>query len=475
LRKHQKQSTGWAIKFFKQTFKSDIKIFIIISMFLTTNHFSILISIIFVCLGSPIHAQGLSLEQCIEKALENNKNLKTAKLDQDFAQKQKESARPYIYPQIELRGDYQYNIQLPTQLIPAAAFGGPKDSYSASQFGVPHNLGTDLLINQVLYNQQLFSAFKLVNSGVEIAQIQMKKAEEDVVYNVSATFYAAQILAKQIEFIDKNVNNLEKLIQTTDLLQKNRLAKSTDVDRLVLNKDNLKVQKSTVQSQYDQTLHTLQLLMGMSQNEDISLATDTQEVEIFDTDSTLTIDPQQRTDYQLLQKREEFLRLERQNTKEGLYPTLNAVFQGGYDGFSNVQNKFLGFYNYSFVALRLVVPVFDGGMKVNKMQQKAIEIQKINAQKELLKDNIELELYKAVSQLENAQISIENQKENIALAEKIYNQIQLQFREGQASINDILQSENEINQSQNNYLASLIKYKQAILEIQKASGNLLNK
>jgi len=59
-------------------------------MFLRTNHFFTLILAIFVCFHSlPVYAQGLSLEQCIEIALENNKNLKAVKLDQDFAQKQK--------------------------------------------------------------------------------------------------------------------------------------------------------------------------------------------------------------------------------------------------------------------------------------------------------------------------------------------------------------------------------------------------
>ncbi|HPS65055.1 MAG TPA: TolC family protein, partial [Ignavibacteria bacterium] len=70
--------------------------------------------------------------------------------------------------------------------------------------------------------------------------------------------------------------------------------------------------------------------------------------------------------------------------------------------------------------------------------------------------------------------NIKSRKEQLSLAEKIYDQTQLQFKEGLINITDVIQSDNSLREAQNNYLVSTINLLNARLSWKKASGKLIN-
>jgi outer membrane protein TolC len=73
------------------------------------------------------------------------------------------------------------------------------------------------------------------------------------------------------------------------------------------------------------------------------------------------------------------------------------------------------------------------------------------------------------------QKNINAKKGQVALAEKVYKQIQLQFKEGTVSLTDVIQAENSLLDAQSNYLTSLVQILKAELEWKKATGQLVQK
>jgi outer membrane protein TolC len=55
----------------------------------------------------------------------------------------------------------------------------------------------------------------------------------------------------------------------------------------------------------------------------------------------------------------------------------------------------------------------------------------------------------------------------------VYGQSQLQYKEGVASLSDLLNAETELRSAQNNYINALVQLKLAALELRKANGSLL--
>ena len=85
-------------------------------------------------------AQTLTLEQCIDSALLNNRNIRISQQDIILAGEKNKEVKSNLLPKLNGMADYRYYTDLPYQLMPASAFGGPAGTYKEVQFGVPQNL-----------------------------------------------------------------------------------------------------------------------------------------------------------------------------------------------------------------------------------------------------------------------------------------------------------------------------------------------
>ena len=78
------------------------------------------------------------------------------------------------------------------------------------------------------------------------------------------------------------------------------------------------------------------------------------------------------------------------------------------------------------------------------------------------------------NQYRSAINNIKNEKDNLALSEKVYKATQLQYQEGVISSIDLVQAESSYNESTNNYYAKLLNLYIARINLEQGKGNLLN-
>lgn len=185
---------------------------------------------------TPIRAmaQVLTLKQCIDTALQNNRNLSLSSQDILLASEKRKEVAGNLLPKINASADYRYYTDLPYQLMPASVFGGPAGTYKEVQFGVPQTLAANLQLNVPVVNPAVLGALKTTKVATELTDLQHIKTEEDVILDVSQAYFNAQILLSQITFLDTNIFNMAKLIKTTSLLYEQQVVKKTDVDRIQL-------------------------------------------------------------------------------------------------------------------------------------------------------------------------------------------------------------------------------------------------
>jgi outer membrane efflux protein len=78
----------------------------------------------------------------------------------------------------------------------------------------------------------------------------------------------------------------------------------------------------------------------------------------------------------------------------------------------------------------------------------------------------------ARSQLTNNLLTIDSQKENVKLAEEVLLNTQNNYRQGLASLTDLLEAERSLSDAKNNYTTALLDYKLAEIELLKSQGKL---
>ncbi|MCB9013027.1 MAG: TolC family protein [Bacteroidales bacterium] len=414
------------------------------------------------------HAQSLTLEQCIDTALLYNRNILLAQHDVNISTEKNKEIKGNLLPKLNGIADYRYYTDLPYQLMPAAAFGGPEGTYKEVQFGVPQSMNANLQLVAPLFNSSALSAIKSTRIAIELSEIQKSKTDEDIVLEVSNAYYNAQIILTQIAFLDSNIINTNKLVKTTTLLFQQEIAKGTDVDRLKLQVEQIGIQKSTVISQYYQVLNVLKFLMGKPISDSIEVlpTENLPEKENFQAQIT--------TDILLIDKKIEFSNSELAGLRNLRLPSLNAYGVYGTTGFGTTgSNSFINFYPIGYVGAQLSVPIFNGKVIQHKIANKKIEIEKSSIQKEVVIEKSKLDLKNAEMQYKLAKRNISMLSTQIILAKKIYDNTILQNQQGLANITDLLLSDNALRETQQNYLLALINLRKAELEYKRVTGNLI--
>ncbi|MVM37807.1 TolC family protein [Spirosoma sp. HMF3257] len=423
--------------------------------------------------NSLVQAQDQTLEQLINKALTNNFSVQSARLDEIKTEAQIAEVKANARPQVNLSGDYRRYLKIPGQVIPASVFGGPEGSYSAVAFGLPYNLSTTVQATQALYNQSLLIATKAAKASRNLSALQTQKTKEDVAYNVSATYYNLQTTAQQIAFLRSNLIATERLIRITELRRQNQLAQGIDVDRLQLSKTASQTQIESLQATYNQLLNNLKFLTGIPQTDSLQVWTAIEKTIPVAPGNEYTIN---RTDLQLIDQQKIINGLEQQNVKSSFVPTVNAygvanstVYAIGGD---NSYAKNLPGY---WLGLQLNWNVFDGLARKAKLGQKKIDDQKLDLQLRQTRESISMDIANSRNKFLVEQQNLTTNQSQVTLAEKVYTQTQLQFKEGTVDITDVVQAENSLRDAQNNYLTTLVNLRTAELDWKKATGSLINR
>lgn len=407
-----------------------------------------------------------TLSECLQIAMDNNLSIAVAREGVAFSLEKRKEASISIRPKAFAAFDYRLYGNLPTQLLPAEAFGGPSGVYNEAEFGVPHVLNLNLQASYPLYNPAARAAVGVARLASLTAELQVRKTREETAYTVSATYYQAQIAANQVLFLEGNIRNLARLAENMRLLKEQLLAKGTDVDKIVLQHDLLLAQLTAAQAGYEQAVNALKFQMGWSPEAALVVPAEPDSL-------ASNAGSGAPADLLLLQQQQQIISAETKTARAARLPVVSLYGFYGYTGFGKTgDNAFFKEFPLSYIGVQAVVPLYDGGLTRSKLNQKAIEQKRISQQEQLLREKYELDRRNAELNIRANRQILAAQGGNIQLAERLFEQTQTQLREGVATVPDVLQAENTLREAQNNYLNALVKLRISELEWLRAAGLL---
>lgn len=414
-------------------------------------------------------AQTWSLEQCIDTAQIHNKSLQIGRNNMTIGEQKQKEATANLFPKVNVVGDYKYFTDLPYQLMPMSTFNptAPEGQFREAQFGVPHNMSAAIQVALPLYNPQIYGGIRTTKIAAEITELQYKKTEEQVFFEISNLYYNIQILQHQLAFVDSNIVNTAKLLENLQLLHQQLMIKGTDVKKVELQLEQLKTQKDIIANNAEQVLNALKLSMGKPSTLNIQVETDIQ-FNINEYTNATTVD------LQLINSQKSLLNSELKTLKNSRLPSVSLYGSYGQTGFGydKKPNDFLKFFPSSFVGLQLSYPLFNGTVTYRKINQKKIEIQNCQLQISLVTDQNNMLIENANRRRAVTQKTIANTLSQIDLARTVYEQTSLQQKEGTANLTDVLLADNTLREAQQNYLSAIVEYLKADLELKKLTGNI---
>jgi len=420
-----------------------------------------------------------TLQECIDTALQKSLQLKSDKYDLAKTQAGIGQAYSSLLPSVNASGSYQYYFQLQKQVIPADVFGGPAGKYEATSLSTPQSKSLGVQLNQTLFNASSLIALKAAKVEVNLNELQIRSSKEDLVYNVSATYYNIQSILKQQVLAQSNLAIDESLLQVTSDQFRAGLATQTDLDRLTVQRDNTRATLQNTSNSLEKQYNMLKLLMNIPLESDIIVVQDEyDEAAALATQQKGDFDPTQKTNYRQVMENKKVADLQRRNIKAGYLPSLSLGANYGLYGYNSNANPFKNlnstWYPASYVSLSLSIPIFDGFSKKYQIRQQEIVISKYDVQAESTLQQNRKDVADASADLKSNYITLQSQQRNLALAQKVLTDINTQYKSGLVKLTDAINSQSELETAQNNYITALINIKQAELNLKKANGTLLN-
>lgn len=437
-----------------------------------------------------------SAKQAVEFAMKNATDVKNALLDIQIQKQANREITAIALPQMNasINGTHYFDIPvttLPDFISPSVynvlVNNGVRDGsgnpiqFPSSGFGsVPAKFGTSwngsggVDVSQILFDGQVFIGLKARSSALNLAKQSAEVTKEQIKANVYKLYYQLLVGKKQATSIDANIERFEKLLNDTREIYKNGFAEKLDVDKVEVQLNNLKTEKEKIDNQLEIGNAALKFLINLPQKDTLMLTDSLDEKEISTISLADSFDIKNRKEYQQLST---VLKLNKYNVKRyqlSRIPTLAAF--GSYS--KNAQrNDFTFFdkgdwFSTSIVGVKLSIPLFDGGGRYARIHKAKDELQKTKNTMERLEQAIHFDVNSSKQKLESALKTLDNQKSNVTLAEKVYNSTKFKYEQGLGSNMEIYNVQTELKVAQNNYYGALYDAIIAKIDFLKATGTL---
>jgi outer membrane protein len=415
-----------------------------------------------------------TVKQAVEYATKNATAVKNALIDIQIQKQTNNEITALAYPQISAGGTLNDFLTIPTSLLPGQIFGGAPGSFIPVQFGTKFNATGSIDAAQILFDGQVFVGLQARSAAMNLAGKTVEVTAEQIKANVYKIYYQLVVSKKQLGSIDANIERFEKLLYDVKQIYKQGFAEKLDVDKIEVQLNNIKTEKFKIDNLIETGNAGLKFLMNMPQKETLIL-TDTINEEILKNNILDTAyDYKSRKDVQLLDIAAELAGYNVRRYKLSKIPTLVAF--GSYQ--KNAQRTKFDFFESkpwfttALVGLKLSAPLFDGNARRSKIKKATLELNKLNNTREQAKQGIDYEVNAAIIKMKSAILTIDNQKQNMALAEKVYNVSKKKYESGLGNNQEIYNAQAELKVSQNNYYSALYDAIIAKVDYLKAVGKL---
>ena len=435
----------------------------------------------------------LSLQDAQEYALAHNKQLLNAKEDIAITEAQYKQQLASGLPQVNGNMDYMtnFNYEVEFSFGNGAASEPPDINYSLLDEGdeeilrflteimapsgpstikMEDQMNAQVRVTQLLFSGQFWVGLQIADIARGLSEKQWEKTSVDIKEQVTNTYYLILVSKQSQAILNRNLDNLKETLTHTRNMFEAGVVEKSDVDQIRMNVSLLRNTLESTRRNVQLSYNMLKIQLGLDQQKDIRLRDDLASV-LRQAENDLLgqpLDPQNNLTYQLMDyqesMQEEMVDLEKWSyapTISGFYSYTEKIMTTGFD--LSPKNA---------AGLTLSLPIYSGGLRKAKVNQARIELDKTRRSKSLLEDQLQLQENQLKFELRSAMDNYLTQKENVEVAQSVYDSYYNKYKQGMVSSLDLTQANNNYLQAENNYFSSVLKMLQARLALEKLYNTL---
>ncbi len=450
------------------------------------------------CFGSILGQQDsvlrLNHQQAIEYALTHNYDYKNAELDVLKAKKRVQETTAMGLPQVSTDFSYQY---IPGD-VPSLSFGksdgeGPSqevldsiidptnipdfyrllgDAFGGeSKIAEKHSATWNVQVSQLIFSGEYIVGLQTAKTYRMLSGVAYDKSATDTKADISSSYFSCLILKENVGILKENLRIMDTTLLHSGAFLKTGFIDSSSYNSVKLIRTNLENTVITVERQTYQMLSLLKIQLGMEINQELILTDGldnfiNEEELLVLSNSEFVLD--NNIDYQMLKVQEQLngkmVRLE----KVKYLPTIAAFY--------NYQKKIRpGDVDFSIphmVGLTASWSIFTGGSRNAKLKQAKIELEQAKNTKLQMTQMLRMQYNQALYDLLTSYEKYLLQKESLELAQSIFEDNSIKYKEGVATSDELYDSQSQFLTAQSNYYSTLLELYNSKINIKKALNNL---
>jgi outer membrane protein len=460
-----------------------------------------------VLVAAPLQAQQapepervMTLDDVVRTALERNRQLEAARLDQTGADQQVREAWGNVYPQVNLVSTFTRNLEVPQQFLPAQIFDPEAEpgALIPVRFGTDNNWFGQIRAEQPLFQPGIFIGVGAANRYQSLKTEEVRGTAQLVATRARHAYYDVLLAEEALRLNQNAVARVRQTLEETRARQRAGLASEYDVLRLEVQLANLEPRLRQSDNQAAAARRALATEMGMDGGEEVRVAgslaalrLDAEEndpanrqilafvglrsPEAMPIDEILHTAWQRRSDLRQLEwtrrLRQSELRYEQAEylprvSLFGLYSVTaqedgKPVFFGGSDA-----TRLYG----QQVGVQVTIPIFSGFQRPARVQQRQAAMRQVEVQQRLARVQIENQLRTLQDNVIEARERTDAQRRAVQQAQRGYEIVRRQYREGISSQLEVTDAEGALRESEFNYAQAVYDYLVARSRLDEAVG-----
>jgi outer membrane protein len=400
-----------------------------------------------------------------EHALLYNRNIKNSGLAIDQSQERLREAISAGLPQVNASADYSnaMGAQISIQF---------DENMPATQIPIRPTSNFNLQVGQLIFNGNYIVGIQLAKLGRILSEKNLKKTEQDVVSQVTESYFLTLLSEESLRILRNNTENLNDIYRKTEPLVKVGMMEKLELDQLSVQVNSLSNAVRSAERQYEMAKNMLRIQLGVTADTELELTDNL--VDIIEKEmgpgSDLNFDMALNADYQLLEVQEELTEKQVDLQKAAYLPSVT------------------GFYNYTYkllkpafdmspphiVGLQMNIPVFSSGERRARVRQARIELETTKNNKALVEEQLDIQFRQMQFNLKNAWENYETQKRNVEVSREVYLSLRRKFEQGMISGLELTTADSNYLQAESEYLTSLLEVLRSRNALETLTGNLLN-
>lgn len=406
-----------------------------------------------------------TLSQAIDYALQNSPLIRQAKSDMDIGDYRVRTAKAGRLPKLDLiSGVTHSRYQSPVTPIsgsPLEGSGFPEFDDTIYDFGLSFTLP--------LYRGGILERTIIIEKiRRSVAKDMYDMSRQELIYNITSVFDKILQLEKLLLASNASVRQLEAHKQNVELF-----LQAGTVPRVELLKTNTELAharqnafmvKNNIESSYE----LLKVLIGFDDvKQEISVVDSRRLQWIYPSpDESIQQALQKRPDYRAVIKR---LEIGGQRVRLASGKRLPSLSLNG--EYMERSGNDLDFSENWAVALRLSVPVFDGGSIRAGIISERKELEKIREEKRMLKLGIIRDVKDAYIHIENARERIDVSMAAVKTAKEVLRIELLKFETGAGTSTDVIDAQTALLRTETDYYQAVFDNNIALVSLKKAIGD----